>query len=240
MSKKNSFKPDIQIEDYGISISNPVLLSSIRAGYSFCNRLKNLDDGLEYSRRGSNSSPGFDKPIDVYDFKHFGKAFCTVYIYAYHSENIEEVPEAFIKLGEEDVNLDHLWEALEITDEGENDSEEIFQALMLDETENPPPREELFDSLVRNILTKQSKELWGENDDEWLKFQIQELGVSPVIEPLILQEWEDYIKKTHRPHLEFFVLSFLSSYHNSKLSPFLPGKVQEQNLEVEEVCNAWK
>jgi len=234
MSKKDPFKPDIQIEDYGTSISNPVLLCSIRAGYNFCDRLKNLDENLEYTRRGSYSSPGFDKPVDAYDFKHYGKAFCTIYIFAYHSENIEEVPEAFIKLGEEDINFDEIWDGFEIVEEGGNDSDEMFQALMLDETENPPPREELFESLVQNILTKQSIKLWAEDDEEWLRFQIEELGVSPLIEPLILQEWEDYLKRTHGPHRDFFIQSFLPSYHHSKLMPLLPTEVQNQNLEVGE------
>jgi len=234
MSKKDPFKPDIQIEDYGTSISNPVLLSSIRAGYIFCDKLKNLDEGLEYTRRGSDSSPGFEKPVDMYDFKHSGKPFCTVYIYSYHTENIEEVPDAFIKLGEEDINFDEIWDGFEIVEESENDSDEMFQALVLDETENPPPREELFESLVQNILTKQSKELWVEDDEQWLRFQIEELGVSLLIEPLILQEWEDYLKRTHRPHREFFVQSFLPSYHHSKLTPLLPTEAQEQNLEVGE------
>ncbi len=238
MSKKDPFKPDIQIEDYGTSISNPILLSSIRAGYNFCDKLKNLEADLKYIRRGSDNSPEFDKPVDVYDFKHGGKDFCTIYIYAYHSENIEEVPEAFIKLGEEDINLDDFCEGFEIVGEGGEGTDEIFQALMLDEKENPPPREELFDSLVRNILTKQSKEDLAEDDEQWLRFQIEELGVSPLIEALILQEWEDYLKRTHRPYQEFFVQSFLPSYHHGKLAAFLPKKAQEQNIEVQKAYNS--
>ncbi|MFN4763696.1 hypothetical protein ACKGJN_11270 [Gillisia sp. Q332] len=238
MSKKDSFKPDIQIEDYGISISNPILSSSIRAGYNFCDRLKSLDEDLEYTRKGSDSSPKFDEPVDMYEFKYCGKTFCTVYIYAYHTEDIEEVPDAFIKLGEEDINLDDLCDGFEIVEEGGEGTDEIFQALMLDEKENHPPREELFESLVRNILAKQSKDFWVENDEQWLRFQIEELGANPLIEPLILQEWEDYLKRTHRPHQEFFVQSFLPSYHHGKLAAFLPKKAQEQNLEIQKAYNS--
>ncbi len=244
MNKKDPFKPDIQIENYGTSISNPVLLSSIRAGYNFCDKLKNLDEDLEYSRRGSNSSPGFEKPVDAYDFKHFGKAFCTVYIYAYHSENIEEVPQPFLDLDEEPEFLTNILQEFEITEEEGVIPEVLLEALLNDEKEDPPSREELFTYLVRSILTKHGKNVpatntttvtWSDEDQEILMSQIHELEVSPLIASLVLQEWEDYLKKTHRPHKEFFVQSFFPLYHHSKLTPFLPGKVQEQNLEIEEV-----
>ena len=95
MDQKNKpAKPDIQLEDYGTSVENPVLLSSIRAGYNYCDKLCKIDEDLEYNRRGSNVVAGFEKPVDAYDFRRFGKDFCTVYIYAYHSEDIEEVPAA--------------------------------------------------------------------------------------------------------------------------------------------------
>ena len=246
MSKKDSYKSDIQIEDYGTSISNPVLLSSIRAGYNFCDKLKNLDEDLEYTRRGSNYSPGFDKPVDAYDFKHFGKAFCTVYIYAYHSENIEEVPQPFLALDEEPEFLTSILQDFEITDEEGGDPEVLLEALINDEKEDPPSREELFTYLVRNILTKHGKNApatnitlvtWNDEDQEMLMSQIHELEVSALLEHLVLREWEDYLKRTQRPNREFFVQSFFPSYHHSKLTPFLPKRAQDQNLEVQKAYN---
>lgn len=234
MSKETPSKPEIKIEDYGSSISNPILVKSIRAGYIFCDKLKNLDDELEYSRRGSNQLPGFDKPVDAYDFTRSGKDFCTVYIYAYHSENIEEVPKPMLDLLNEDISLEDIWEDLEITEEGDDDTEELFESIMVEELDNPPPHEELFESLVRSILNKQNSESWTRDDENWLKFQMEELTMSPLLEPLVLEEWELYLAKTHRPHREFFIQSFLRSYHHSQLEPYLPQEAMEKNELVKE------
>lgn len=234
-------KPDIQIENYGTSLENPVLLSSIRAGYNYCDKLRHIDEDLEYTRIGSNRVPEFEKPVDAYDFKRFGEDFCTIYIYAYHSENIEEVPQPFFALDKEPFFLENLLEEMEITEEEGGDPEELLEAMLRDEEEDPPSKGELFSYLVRKILTKHGKFAptsdaepitWTAEDQDRLIRQIHELGVSPLLEPLVLQEWEDYTKRIHRPHREFFIHSFLPSYHHSKLAPYLPREAQEKNEQV--------
>ncbi|GAB2765721.1 hypothetical protein [Salinimicrobium soli] len=236
-------KPEIIIDNYGTSLENPVLLSSIRTGYNYCDKLQKLDEDLEYRRRGSNLVAGFEKPVDAYDFKRFGKDFCTVYIYAYHSEDIEEVPAPFFRLDEGLSTLDNWLEELEIreTEENGGNTEELLEAMFKDELEDPPSEEELLGYLVSNILIKHGKNApasdeesgdWSPEDERRLVFQIHELGLSPLLEPVVLQEWEDYLKNTHRPHREFFVHSFLPSYHHSKLEPYLPQETREKNEQV--------
>ena len=60
-------KPEVDIRNYGTSPENPILVSSIRAGYNYCDKLRNINEDLEYTRRGRNSVPGFEKPVDAYD-----------------------------------------------------------------------------------------------------------------------------------------------------------------------------
>ena len=211
-------KPDINLENYGTTIENPVLLSSIRAGYNYCDKLCKIDEDLEYSRRCSNVVAQFDKPVDTYIFKRFGKEFCTVFIYAYHSENIEEVPEAFFSPDEENDLLEDIFEQLEIIEEEGGDPDELLNALYLDEQEDPPSREELLTFLLENILTKNDSLPnagtidWTTEDQDRLNAQLDELRLSPLFEKVVLQEWEDYLERTHRPHREFFIHSFIPFY----------------------------
>ena len=163
---------------------------------------------------------------------------------------LRKCPQPFFNFDEDPAFLDDLLEELEIpeTEEEGGDPEELLEAMFNDEQEDPPSKEELFSYLVRNILIKHGKQIpasneepvnWTAEDQERLVSQIHELGVSPLLEPLVLQEWEDYLKRTHRPHREFFVHSFLPSYHHSKLEPYLPQGARKKNEQVKKAIWNW-
>lgn len=86
------------ISNYGISESNPILMNSIPSSYSFLNKLKSLKNGIDYNRKGSIEVKGFANPVDVYEFTISENYLCKLYVYSYHSRNVEEIPLPFIHL----------------------------------------------------------------------------------------------------------------------------------------------
>ena len=88
----------LNMSNYGISENNPILMNSIPSSYSFLNKLKSLKNGIDYNRKGSIEVNGFANPIDVYEFTITGNHLCKLYVYAYHSRNVEEIPFPFIHL----------------------------------------------------------------------------------------------------------------------------------------------
>lgn len=80
---------------YGLSVNNPVQLTSIPASYRYINGLNSFNQNLSYERMGSTQSPRFEKMIDIYEFKKNNRFFCNVYVYPYANEDNIEIPKPF-------------------------------------------------------------------------------------------------------------------------------------------------
>lgn len=86
------------LSDYGLKTTNPILLNSIPSSYAFLNKLCTIKEGIEYERRGCLSASGFNKPIDRYTFTISGNFLADIYVYPYHSKNVEKIPFPFLHL----------------------------------------------------------------------------------------------------------------------------------------------
>ena len=83
------------LNDYGLKSTNPILLNSIPSSYGFLDKLCTIKDDIKYDRRGSLTVQGFNKPIDMYTFTISDNYLADIYIYPYHSKNIEKIPFPF-------------------------------------------------------------------------------------------------------------------------------------------------
>lgn len=201
----NMIPPSIDLEDYGTSVNNPILLNSVIASYDFCNKLAHLSEYLSYERRGSDISKGFEKPVDIYDFKISGKEFCTIYIYAYHNLNLQEVPFPFHNMGEILENL--------LMEEFEEDNNHGFDDDLIDA--------ELIDYegaayiLVSSCLQKFEEEKAGEvslGTNALFTFAREDLEADANIEALIITEWKKYYNSKLLPHQDFFIYEFIEKH----------------------------
>ena len=77
---------------YGLSSSNPILMSSIPSSYRFLDSIIDNNSNLSYQRRGSTVDNNFSQPIDMYEFSKAGKVITMIYIYPYYNSNVEIVP----------------------------------------------------------------------------------------------------------------------------------------------------
>ena len=102
--KKNENISNIESQ-IGLDLDNPILMSSIPASYVFLDSLCSLMKGLEYQRIGPVKSKNFSQVIDKYSFTLNGSIFCELYIYAYHSENVNFIPVLFKDLNPDASNV---------------------------------------------------------------------------------------------------------------------------------------
>ena len=77
---------------YGLSSSNPILMSSVPSSYRFLDRIIDNNSNLSYQRRGSTLDNNFSHPIDMYEFNKNGQVITMIYIYPYYNSNVEIVP----------------------------------------------------------------------------------------------------------------------------------------------------
>ena len=77
---------------YGLSSSNPILMSSIPSSYRFLDSIADNNSNLSYQRRGSTVDNNFSQPIDMYEFSKNGQSITMLYIYPYYNSNVEIIP----------------------------------------------------------------------------------------------------------------------------------------------------
>lgn len=88
LPKTNSVSP----QTYGLSASNPILMSSIPSSYRFLDEILENNSNLSYERRGSTKHSNFSHPIDMYEFSENGKKITIIYLYPYYNSNVEIIP----------------------------------------------------------------------------------------------------------------------------------------------------
>lgn len=88
--------PDID-EDFGYSISSPIMANGILASHGYLNRLRTLDNQpIKWNRTGSINDKYFTKPVDIYQITNLsGKEICTLYLYMYVKIISERAPKGF-------------------------------------------------------------------------------------------------------------------------------------------------
>lgn len=83
---------NVSLQSYGLSTSNPILMSSIPSAYRFLDSILENNPELGYQRRGSTKDNNFPKPIDMYEFSKNGQVITMIYIYPYNNSNVEIIP----------------------------------------------------------------------------------------------------------------------------------------------------
>jgi hypothetical protein len=76
----------------------PILMHSITASYVYLDSLCSIANGLSYERIGGVPVSGFPNVVDQYHFTHNGNFFCEIFVYAYHTENLNFIPTPFKEL----------------------------------------------------------------------------------------------------------------------------------------------
>jgi len=82
----------VSTQSYGLSSSNPILMSSIPSAYRFLDSITENNSELSYERRGSTKDDNFSHPLDMYEFSKNGQVVTMIYIYPYYNSNVEIIP----------------------------------------------------------------------------------------------------------------------------------------------------
>lgn len=83
---------NVSPQSYGLSSSNPILMSSVPSSYRFLDSIIDNNSNLNYQRRGSTLDNNFSHPIDMYEFSKNRQVITMIYIYPYYNSNVEIVP----------------------------------------------------------------------------------------------------------------------------------------------------
>ena len=214
--KKNENISNIESQ-IGLDLDNPILMSSIPASYVFLDSLCSLMKGLEYQRIGPVKSKNFSQVIDKYSFTLNGSIFCELYIYAYHSENVNFIPVLF-----KDLNPDA--------------SNEIFNL------QDPQIRRYLFSIvnllLIKNKRFENSIEKWSSDKQLELQNLMTEIGYEEELEKFTLEHLSNILDSSPAISKMDFIKLFLSKFHNKNLSQYAPQKVQDRNERIESAYNS--
>jgi hypothetical protein len=201
----------------GFDLDNPILMSSIPASYVYLDALCSLMQGLEYNRIGPVNSMNFAEIIDKYSFTMNGSNFCELYIYPYHSENLNFIPAIF-----KDLNPD-------ATDEIFNIQERHISRYLF--------------SIVNLILIKNKK--FGYSNENWtnekqIEFQnlLRDVGYEDELEKLTLDELSNILANTPAIQKMDFIQLFVNRFHNKKLSQYTPQNVQDRNVKIASAYNS--
>ncbi len=192
-SKKTNESNSNNESQIGFDLDNPILMSSIPASYVFLDSLCSLIKGLEYKRIGPVNSNNFPQVIDKYSFTLNGSSFCELYIYPYHSENVNFIPAPF-----KDLNPDA--------------SDEIFNL-------RDGHKARYLLAIVNLILIKNNKfensiETWTSERQVELQNLMTDVGYEDELEKLILDEVSNIIANTPDIQKMDFIQLFVNRFHN--------------------------
>lgn len=97
----NASAQNMNLDDpeYGLVVSKPIYVKGINGSDMYLSKLKSsLGENLVWNRRGSTSAAGINGMIDIYDSTlPSGKAYKTIYINMYGSDNSTKIPKGFSK-----------------------------------------------------------------------------------------------------------------------------------------------
>tara|TARA_B110000285_G_scaffold225959_1_gene284941 strand:+ start:110 stop:1222 length:1113 start_codon:yes stop_codon:yes gene_type:complete len=201
----------------GFDLDNPILMSSIPASYVYLDALCSLMQGLEYNRIGPVNSMNFPEVIDKYSFTMNGSSFCELYIYPYHSENLNFIPAIF-----KDLNPDATDEIFNIQER--HISRYLFSIVNL--------------ILIKNNKFGHSNENWTDEKQIELQNLLRDVGYEDELEKLTLDEFSNILANTPAIQKMDFIQLFVNRFHNKKLSQYTPQNVQDRNVKIASAYNS--
>lgn len=198
-NNKKSSSLDNQLNT-GLIKENPIQMYSIASSYVFLDALCSASEELSYQRIGTTNSSNFPNLIDVYNFTINDEFFCTIFIYAYHNENIFLIPEPFKKLYT-------------------NINEDIF---VLDNN----GRYRYLRAITELIV---NKSLMSSQQEMVLKNLMSDLGYESELENLILDDFKSKQSNFPELTKIDFINNFSRHFHNKKIVPYTPDFIQARN-----------
>jgi hypothetical protein len=201
----------------GFDLDNPILMSSIPASYVYLDSLCSLMKGLEYERIGPFNSKNFPQVLDKYSFTLNDSSFCELYIYPYHSENVNFIPALF-----KDLNPDASDEIFNLRDG--HKARYLFSIVNL--------------ILIKNNKFENSIETWTNEKQVELKNLINDVGYEDELEKLILDELSNILANTPAIQKMDFIQLFVNRFHNKQLSQYAPQNVQDRNVKISAAYNS--
>ena len=207
-SKNNSSEVNSVELLVGLTAEQPILMTTIAAGYVYLNNLCSIAEGLTYERKGRTTANGFPEIIDVYDIFLKGQFFCSLFIYPYNDHNINVIPLPFKQLNP-------------------NAGSEIFQ---MDDS----ARFRYIMTIAQLVLTKncffnEPNNVWSESRQVELNKLLKELGYEDELERLVFDEF--VLIQSLNPDISRndFVQYFTTHFHNKKLVRYTPNDIQDRN-----------
>ena len=221
--KNNDVSDNLNI---GLTKTNPILLNSIPSSYSYLNTLCTIAEGLSYERIGSVQTEEFSELMDKYTFVLNNTKFCDIFIYPYHSENIFIIPTPFKTLN---LDLDNSIFKLNEQEENKDSDEQSLSNYLY----------KIVDlTLLKNGDYNDPDVKWTSDKQEALNYFMQELGYEDEIEKLILDEYNKTNLNSSSLNKKEFIFTFLSNFHNKKLTQFVPDFVLERNENIISAYNS--
>jgi hypothetical protein len=190
-------------------------MSSIPASYVFLDSLWSLG-GLAYERIGTVESENHPNLIDRYAFTLNGSEFCEIYIYPYHSENINVIPSPF-----KDIYPKASEKIFTIGNIG------VFRYLS----------EIVNLILIKNNCFESPNEKWSAELKCLLHKLMSDVGYGDELEKLIMDELKALSSIPSLTKMNFIDI-FKNEFHHIKLEKFTPDFIQERNKKVLSAYNS--
>jgi hypothetical protein len=164
--------------------------------------------------------------MDKYTFVFNNTKFCDIFIYPYHSENNFIIPIPFKTLN---PNLDNSIFNFNEQEENNNSDEQSLSNYLY----------KIVDlTLLKNGDYNDPDVKWTYDKEEALNHFKQELGYEDEIEKLILDEYNKAKSNLTSINKNEFAFTFLSKFHNKKLTQFAPDFVLERNEKIISAYNS--
>lgn len=86
-------KGQVRTESYGLTNYTPILLTSVQSTDRFLETILANNSKLSYLKLDSVKYNNLSQPIDKYEFSKNGKFLVIIYIYPYHTSNLDIIPQ---------------------------------------------------------------------------------------------------------------------------------------------------
>lgn len=223
---RNKDSETSSLSDIGLTKANPILLSSISLSYSYLNALCTISEGLSYERIGSVEAEEFAQLMDKYTFVLNNRKFCDIFIYPYHNEDIFIIPAALKNLNPDVNNNIFKFNRQEDNNVSHEQNLDNYLFKIVDLT------------LLKNGEYTDQDVIWTVDKEEALNHFMQESGYEDELEKLILEEYKRAQQNFSSITKKEFTFTFLSNFHNKKLTQFVPDFVLERNEKILSAYNS--
>jgi hypothetical protein len=209
------------INHYGISVENPVLIKDLPETYAYLRALCKIDDGISFNRIGAVESNKYDNLLDKYEFFYKQKHFCYLFVYSYHHQSILQIPDQFKVLNPEaDTNIFNNLED-DIRTGDPNDIRVILCSIVRY-------------TLLKNGIVKDSDVKWTDLKAASLAHMIKTKAFPSNFEDVVMNEWYNSHQNDEKISPSEFEDVFTEQFHHIQISKFTPTHIQERNVKLSE------